>query len=195
MKWHFIQTLQNAFNEQMWNTEESFNARADFSYWGRMKHGNSREKTIREIYRDKDLTSVLIGGMPSGVKRASKWLKDWRELYPIIKKSRFTLCFNWESARYPSAETSTTARYIEALSVGIIPFVWGRYDINNTYKISAFQRVNSFEELKERGLQLRDASFFNEKLEEYRCNYKQVLLSEKGYYKVFSKLMGDLTTA
>jgi hypothetical protein len=72
--------------------------------------------------------------------------------------------------------------------------VWGRYDVNNTYKISGFQRVASFEELKERGLELRDASLFNEKLEEYRCNYKEVLLSEKEYFEEFSKRMNDLTS-
>jgi hypothetical protein len=183
MKWHFIQSLETPFSKMVESPKK-----IDFGYWGRMKHGNSREETIREIYRDKDLTSVLIGGMPSGVKRASKWIKDWRQLYPIIKTSRFTLCFNWID------ETATTSRYPEALSVGIIPFVWGSYDVNNTYKISAFQRVDSFKELKERGLELRDASLFNEKLEEYRCNYKEVLLSEKEYFEEFSKRMNDLTS-
>jgi hypothetical protein len=178
MKYHFIQRLKNPFTKMMEDPKK-----IDFGYWGRMKHGNSREKTIREIYRDKDLTSVLIGGMPAGVERKSKWIKSWDKLYPLIRPSRFTLCFNWID------ETATTSRYPEALSVGIIPFVWGRYDVNNTYKISGFQRVASFEELKERGLQLRDVTFFNEKLEEFRVNYKEVLLTEKEYFEEFSKKM------
>jgi hypothetical protein len=36
---------------------------------------------------------------------------------------------------------------------------------------------------------LRDEGLFNSKLEEYRNNYKKVLLSEEEYYEQFSNLM------
>ena len=124
MKYHFIQTLKNPLAEMI-GTEKTI----DFGYWGRMKHGNDREKTIRKIYRS-ELSTVMVGGFPSGVKRQSAWIKDWKELYPLLEPARCTLCFNWID------QTATTSRYPEALSIGMIPFVWQDYDSNNTYTVS-----------------------------------------------------------
>ena len=133
MKYHFIQNLQKKI---LFLSEKTI----DFGYWGKMKPSekNERENTIRKIYKDKDISSIMIGGFPSGVIRQSKWIKDWKKLFPMIEPSRTTLCFNWKDP------TATTSRYPEALSVGIIPFVWKDYDIHNTYKIDDFQRVKSF---------------------------------------------------
>ena len=177
MKYHFIQTLQNPLAEML-GAEKT----TDFAYWGRMKHGNDREKTIRKIYRS-DLSTVMIGGFPSGVQIQSAWIKDWKQLYPLLEPARSTLCFNWID---PSA---TTSRYPEALSIGIIPFVWRDYDINNTYNIAEWQRVQEFEELHEKIHQLRNSDIFYSKLEEYRNNYKKVLLSEDEYYRQFAERM------
>ena len=176
MKYHFISKLQST------SLIKDYSKDIDFAYWGKMKPSerNEREKTIRQIYRDDDISTMLIGGFPSGVVRQSKWIKDWNKLYPMIEPSRATLCFNWKDP------TATTSRYPEALSIGIIPFVWKDYDINNTYKIDDFQSVSSFEQLKERIIYLRDENTFNNKLTEYRDNYKKVLLSEEEYYKKFS---------
>ena len=180
MKYHFIQTLKNPIAEMI-GTEKTI----DFAYWGRMKHGNDREKTIRQIYRS-ELSTVMVGGFPSGVKRQSAWIKDWKELYPLLEPARCTLCFNWID------QTATTSRYPEALSIGMIPFVWKDYDSNNTYNIDPWQRVNSSEEFTDRALQLRDKSFFENKLEEYLANYSKVLLSQDEYYKLFSEKMNYL---
>ena len=177
MKYHFIQTLKNPLAEMI-GTEKTI----DFGYWGRMKHGNDREKTIRQIYRS-ELSTVMVGGFPSGVKRQSAWIKDWKELYPMLEPSRSTLCFNWID------QTATTSRYPEALSIGIIPFVWQDYDINNTYNIDPWQRITSSEELVEKALLLRNQDFFEKKLEEYRANYSKVLLTQEEYFKLFSEKM------
>ena len=176
MKYHFIQTLKNPLAEMM-GTEKTIS----FAYWGRMKHGHDREKTIRQIYRDKDISTVLVGGFPSGVKRQSAWIKDWRQLYPMLELARCTLCFNWLD---PNA---TTSRYPEALSIGMVQFVWRDYDKNNTYNIDPWQRVETFEEFKEKVLSLKDNC--DSKVEEYRDNYKKVLLTEDQYYKQFSEMM------
>ena len=176
MKYHFIQTLKNPLAEMM-GTEKTIS----FAYWGRMKHGHDREKTIRQIYRDKDISTVLVGGFPSGVKRQSAWIKDWRQLYPMLELARCTLCFNWLDP------TATTSRYPEALSIGMVPFVWRDYDKNNTYNIDPWQRVETFEEFKEKVLSLKDNC--DSKVEEYRDNYKKVLLTEDQYYKQFSEMM------
>ena len=177
MKYHFIQTLKNPLADMM-NDGKSI----DFAYWGRMKHGNDREKTIRKIYRS-ELSTVMVGGFPSGIKRQSAWIKDWKQLYPMLEPARCTLCFNWIN---PAA---TTSRYVESLSIGIIPMVWSQYDVNNTYNIDDWQRVTSSEEFVEKSVLLRDKDFFNNKLEEYRENYKRVLLSEKEYFELFSNKM------
>ena len=176
MKYHFLQKLQSSVLMPADKT-------IDFGYWGKMKPSekNEREKTIRQIYRDKDISTMLVGGFPSGVQRQSKWVKDWKKLFFMIEPSRSTLCFNWKDP------TATTSRYPEALSVGIVPFVWKDYDINNTYLIDDFQRVNSFEELKEKVLTLRKNC--GTLVEEYRNNYKKVLLSEEEYLKLFSEKM------
>ena len=176
MKYHFLQELQSSV---LIPADKSI----DFGYWGKMKPSekNEREKTIRQIYRDKDISTMLVGGFPSGVQRQSKWVKDWKKLFFMIEPSRSTLCFNWKDP------TATTSRYPEALSVGIVPFVWKDYDINNTYLIDDFQRVNSFEELKEKVLTLRKNC--GTLVKEYRNNYKKVLLSEEEYLKLFSEKM------
>ena len=176
MKYHFLQELQSSVLMPADKT-------IDFGYWGKMKPSekNEREKTIRQIYRDKDISTMLVGGFPSGVQRQSKWVKDWKKLFFMIEPSRSTLCFNWKDP------TATTSRYPEALSVGIVPFVWKDYDINNTYLIDDFQRVNSFEELKEKVLTLRKNC--GTLVKEYRNNYKKGLLSEEEYLKLFSEKM------
>ena len=151
-----------------------------------MKHGNDREKTIRKIYRS-ELSNVMIGGFPSGVKRQSSWIKDWKKLYPLLEPARSPLCFNWLDP------TATTSRYPEALSIGMIPFVWQDYDVNNTYNIDDWQRVEEFEELKDKIIQLRDEDFFEDKLEECRTNYERVLLTEDKYFQQFSDMMNKST--
>ena len=180
-KFHYIQTLKNPIADMM-DTGKS----VDFAYWGRMKHGNDREKTIRQIYRDKDISNIMIGGFPSGVKRQSKWINGWKELYPKLEPARTTLCFNWLD-RY-----ATTSRYPESLAMGIVPLVWSQYDLNNTYNIDDWQRVESFEDFKDRVLQLRDENLFADKLQEYTNNYKKVLLSEEDYFLQFSKRMDEI---
>ena len=176
MKYHFIQTLKNPIAEMMGNEKT-----IDFAYWGRMKHGHDREKTIRQIYRDKDISTMLVGGFPSGVKRQATWIKDWKQLYPMLETARCTLCFNWLDP------TATTARYPEALSIGMVPFVWRDYDKNNTYNIDPWQRVETFEEFRKRVLTLRENC--SKLVEQYRDSYKKVLLSEDQYFEQFSNMM------
>ena len=183
MKYHFIQTLKNPLAEMMGNIKTT-----DFAYWGRMKHGHDREKTLRQIYKNKDISTVLVGGFPSGVKRQSAWIKDWKQLYPLLEVARCTLCFNWLD---PNA---TTSRYPEALSIGMVPFVWRDYDKNNTYNIDPFQRVNSFEELQGKIHSLKEGdgkghNQTNKLVERYTENYKKILMTEDQYFKQFSEMM------
>ena len=108
----------------------------------------------------------------------------------MLEPARCTLCFNWLDP------TATTSRYPEALSIGMVPFVWRDYDKDNTYNIDPFQRVKTFEELqgKIRSLQEGDGKGHdqtNKLVERYRENYAKVLLSEKEYFDQFSNMMDD----
>ena len=175
MKYHFIQTLKNPLAMMMDTPKDK-----DFAYWGRMKPSekNQREKTIRQIYRDPEISTVLVGGFPSGVIRDAKWIKEWSVLYPMIERAKCTLCFNWLDP------TATTSRYPEAISVGLVPFVWGDYDINNTYNIDDWQRVSTFEDLREKILSL-DGSQLND----IRNNYTSILPTQDEYYELFRGYM------
>ena len=60
------------------------------------------------------------------------------------------------------------------------------YDENNTYNIDSWQRIVDYDMLKDKMMQLRNDAFFETKLSEYRSNYKEVLLSQEEYFKLFS---------
>ena len=122
---------------------DSCEPKNDFAYWGRMKtDANDRQKFIRKLYRDKDLTQILIGGFPSGVIRDYRWVRDWNKLFAILKDARCTVCFNWKDP------TATTSRYVESLAVGLIPFVWGEYDINNSPEKCLQEMIKAIKESK-----------------------------------------------
>ena len=176
MKYHFIQTLKNPLAEMIGTSKT-----IDFAYWGKMKTGDARGKVLRQIYRDPDISTVLVGGFPSGIKRQAAWIKDWKQLYPMLEPARCTLCFNWLDP------TATTSRYPEALSIGMVPFVWRDYDKNNTYNIDPWQRVETFKEFKKKVLTLRAGC--GKLIEQYRDNYKKVLLTEDEYFELFSEKM------
>jgi len=177
MKYHFISRLNTPSTEP--NKDNFFWRKRDFVYWGRMKDDNDRTVFMRKVYRDPDLTQIMIGGFPSGVKRDHKWIKNWSELFPYAKDARCTMCFNWKDM------TATTSRYIESLACGVIPFVWKTYDSNNTYNIADWQRCETFEEFKEKALDIRHN--YDIMLAEVRGRYEEKLLSIEEYQKLFNE--------
>jgi len=178
MKYHFIQTLKNPLAQMLPTKKDK-----DFAYWGRMKDGDDRGKIIRKLYRDPNITQVLVGGFPSGVKRDAKWIKEWNILYPMIERAKCTLCFNWRDP------TATTSRYPEALSVGLVPFVWQDYDKNNTYNITDWQRIDSFETLQQRIQELQNDDIYNKAITDFTNHYKEILPTQQEYYEMFTKRM------
>tara|TARA_B100000214_G_scaffold375148_1_gene360308 strand:+ start:623 stop:1618 length:996 start_codon:yes stop_codon:yes gene_type:complete len=179
MKYHFItEKFNNAISE--WFPKEY---RYDFGYWGRMKTGCDRDKLLRKIYRDHDISTVLIGGFPSGVQRQASWIKSWDDLYPLLEGCKATLCFNWKDP------TATTSRYPEALAIGMIPFVYRDYDKNNTYNITDWQRVEDFDDFKKKIDELKNLQYLKRKLDIITHNYKQKLISKNGYYDIFKSKM------
>ena len=186
MKFHNIPTLTKGLNIDT-------TKKIDFTYWG-ASWKDDRDQVIYDLYDKKGITTTLVGGFlhlkETEENKIFPWARDWRDLLPIVKPSRSTVCFNWKD------ENATTSRYIEALAVGIIPFVWCtkdfEYDKGNTYNIDVWQRVRSVEELLWKIEWLRDDNFLKTKLREYRKNYRKVLLSKKQYSEEFNKKMDAL---
>ena len=189
MKFHNIPTLTKDLNLDR-------TKKVDFAYWGTSWKDN-RDEVIYDLYDKEGTTTTLVGGFlhleETEENKTFTWARDWRDLLPVIKSARCTLCFNWKD------ENATTSRYIEALAVGIIPFVWCTkdftYDKNNTYNICPWQRVRSMDELLHKIDWLRDDEFFIKKLKEYRKNYRKVLLSKKQYSEEFNKRMNNYVSS
>lgn len=177
MKYHFLQTLH-----RQETVTSAASKSVDFAYWGRSKRGDDRNKILRKVHRS-DLSTTFVGSFATGIERQSKWISDWSKLYPVIKSARATLCFNWIDS------SATTARYPEAIAIGMIPFVWGDYDSNDTLNTLSWQRVKTFEEFDERLRQIRDRSEFLKYFEEIRDRYLDILISEDDYYDRFANLM------
>jgi hypothetical protein len=129
--------------------------RFDFAYWGSdkrhlpggMKSQDERHIILRKVDRDAQLRCFWIGRL-SGIQVNLK-IRPMSELITPLLSVRSTVCFNWLDS------TATTARYHEALALGVIPLVWRDYDCNSTLVKLAWQRVESFEELHDRILELR----------------------------------------
>ena len=82
-------------------------------------------------------------------------------------------------------------KIIEDNNIQVIKTNECNYDINNTYVIDEWQRVQTFEEFQTKALMLRDDKFHEERLELARQNYAKVHLTEEEYYKEFEKRMND----
>ena len=189
MKYHNIPTLNKDLYE---SGDLDRTKKVDFAYWG-ASWKDDRDQVIYDLYDRKDISTTLVGGFlhlpETDDNHIFPWARDWRDLLPIVKSSRSTICFNWKD------ETATTSRYIESLACGIIPFVWCGdgfiYDKNNTYNIDDWQRISSVDEFVDKNNELRDADFLKFKLREYRKNYKKVLISKREYAEEFNNRMNE----
>ena len=122
----------------------------DFAYWGSDKRktiggvesGDQRHVMLARVHRDVDLRSVFVG-YTRNVKPQHRWTQTI-DLVPLLRASRATICYNWFS------KTDITARYVEAIACGMIPFVWHEYDIENKLVAYNWQRVQSFDEYKQK---------------------------------------------
>ena len=81
-------------------------------------------------------------------------------------------------------------RDLEAIAIGLLPFVWGEYDVDNSYNIIDWQRVNSFEEFKEKCLTIREG--YGNILDEVKENYLKVLMTTDEYKSQFRERMDSI---
>ena len=113
---------------QMYNNEPS----RLFTYWGTDKSNklpwteerDTRHITLKQVFKS-DIDSYFIGYYKN-FQADLKGIRDMYSILPILKNTKSTICFNWLD------QTATTARYHEAISCDMIPFVWQDYDKRNT---------------------------------------------------------------
>lgn len=136
MKYHFIKSQTRLFETERF---------VDFIYWGSDKRktvdgklsGDQRHTILKEIHKSNQ-NAIFIGRF-YGFKRDEKWMK-MIDLVPYLLSAKSTICFNWMDNR------ATTARYIEAVSCGVYPFVWQDYDATENFVASNWQRIGSYQE-------------------------------------------------
>lgn len=118
-----------------------------FVYWGAANKrklidgtdsNDIRHTVLRDIKKRLGDDAFFIGRFPF---RDMKYTSKFYDIIPEAMASHYTLCFNWLDPR------ATTARYIEAVACGVVPFVWHNYDIENKLVTFKWQRVSSVDEL------------------------------------------------
>ncbi len=159
-------------------TEETFNKEkdTDFCYWGSMHKKDDRKEIMKWIKKNNELSKILIGWYDKGIKPYKDGMLHCLE---DIGRSRATLCFNTQPKGF-------TSRYGEALACGSIPLVWKDYDKENEIVAIEWQRCWNLEELKDKLIQLRDASFFQQTYNTIHKNYISKTKAIDYYEDVFN---------
>ena len=179
MKYHFI---TRALPVKLYD-EQSY----DFIYWGcdkrklidNQESGDERHLIFKQIKKDAKLKTYFIGKY-NAIKPDMK-IDTMYNLLPILMEGKTTLCFNWLDNK------AVTSRYHEALACGIFPFVWKKYDEDNTLVADEWQRVNSLEELYSKIPEV-DKKFNN--IKQYYLD--NTIKTEEWYYEQFEKRMNEI---
>jgi len=159
----------------------------DFCYWGTDKRklpggeksGDVRNDILKVVRKQSDISSMYVGRFYN-IQRDSGML-PLRELFPIMMRSRTTLCFNWMS------DTALTARYHEAMAAKIMtPLVWKQYDITGRLGIEDWQRCHSAEDVVEK---IKWCAKNPKTQETLHKKYEESLPSKEEIYNLFEKLL------
>jgi hypothetical protein len=188
MRYHFITDMPQ------WLMAEA-PRQYDFAYWGSDKRkgitgqdsGDTRHEMLRRVYRNSDIASLFVG-YSRNITPQHKWLRSI-DLIPLLFTARATICYNWMST------TEITARYVEAVACGMIPFVWHEYDTTNKIVAYEWQRIRSYEELREKLLQLRDADIYARKMHDVRDALLQILPTREEYFRLFESKLSRILKA
>ena len=175
LKYHYIN------RQYRFPSEKKF----DFIYWGSdksknaggVKSGDDRLKIIKEINKDKEVSSTIIGRWPFPVEK--KWIK-MNEIVGYLDEAITTVCFNWID------QTAVTGRYPESLACDVFPFVWKEYDTNNILVADTFQRVFTKDELCDK---IKEVKKSDKWLKKIKSDFLNKLPTEKEYYKEFDKIL------
>ena len=161
----------------------------DFVYWGSDKSktingknsGDERTNIIKDISREPEITSAIIGRWPKTIKIVRNWM-TLGDTLGYLDRSLSTLCFNWID------QTAVTGRYHEALACNIVPFVWKDYDTNNILITDEWQRCFTKDDFYDKIREIRKS---DERLIKIKKDFVDRLPSELEYYKEFEKVLND----
>jgi hypothetical protein len=152
--------------------------RYDFAYWGSYRQDSPERQQVLTGLRKQytDIDTFYLGHLPPFTDQ--KWTRKFVEAVPVLQAARCTLCFgtdenpNW-----------LTAKYHEAMGMGIIPFVWTNYDVDGTFNEISWQIVGSTEELAEKIYEIRDPQRWKTYWTQIESSYKKAILSESELVK------------
>ena len=181
LKYHFIK------ENMPFDLFESAEKEVDFIYWGcdkrklidNVESGDERHLVFKRIKKDAKVKSFFIGKYNAIVP--DKKIDSMYNLLPFLKQGKSTLCFNWLDNK------AVTSRYHEAIACGVFPFVWRKYDEDNTLVASDWQRIDSVEEYYDKLPQVE--SKFPE-IEDYYL--KNTMKPREWYYERFEQRMNEL---
>ena len=158
---------------------EGVRKRFDFGYWGAIKvsrPGSSvvdpRGAALRTVVASDDLTARIFGVGKRKFKfgpgvEVRKWQKSQSHLFAECAEVRSTCCWQW-----PGGGLHLTARYHEAIALGVYPFVWhSTYDVTRSVAADPFQRVRSTEQLLDRIRRLRDPAEFRSRFASVKARW------------------------
>jgi hypothetical protein len=149
--------------------------RLDFAYWGTTKRQlpggtrsfDARQAIVREVLGDGLLRTGLIGNhFGARAKATHPFHTRLGDLVPLLAEARATCCFQW-----PGQGHRLTARYHEAMALGLLPFVHEGYDTEKQVASAPWQRIRTSAELRQRLLEVRDGACWWERWEEARERY------------------------
>lgn len=164
----------------------------DFIYWGTTKRqtpdgnksGDPRFEFVKSALTNDRIIGYLFGNHFGKAKADSKFNTDLSQIAPTLMLGRTTCCFQW-----PGFSTYITARYIEALALGILPFVHQDYD-KRLRVARSDQVVHSPDELCERIIDTADdgGQLYNAALRKYLS----IAPSDDDQYQVFSDKLREI---
>jgi hypothetical protein len=180
MKYHFLKEI---ISTQLFEEKKDY----DFIYWGCDKKkliddidsGDERHLVFKQIKENIKIKSYFIGKY--NIFKADRKIDTMSNLLSDLTKAKSTICFNWLDS------TATTSRYHESIALGIFPFVWKNYDINNTLVADQWQRVETVEEFYNKLPEI------DKKFKDIQKHYIEKILKPKSwYYEKFEKRMNEI---
>ena len=166
----------------------------DFAYWGTTKRrlpgcapcGDARFDMLRDLFAAPGLKYALIGNHFGSIKAEARFDTNLQAIAPRLQQARATCCWQW-----PGHGKRLTARYIEALALGLVPFASRRAMVAGARRDrrAAWQRVSSSFVLLQRLKELRDPECFAARFAEAEAAYIEAAPSDESQGERLAELL------
>jgi hypothetical protein len=165
----------------------------DFAYWGTTKarspeggaSGDVRLPVLRALLRSRRLSFVLFGNHFGPVK-AQKFNTSLPEIAPELAQARATACFQW-----PGHGGKLTARYHEAMALGLLPMVHDGYDTERQVALE-WQRFGCAEHLAVAIEDMRAPRRFAAAFAEVERHYLKRTPSDDEQYRLLARRLKSI---